>query len=135
MHLFNRSTRRVTVGLGAALALVAMMAGPADAYVVSTSGTSTSISAFTYGSTERRQTAANQDIRIDLTSGPGIDARWYKCKNPSVSGPVKTGIYVSSGWRIIGTDFLPDTCFSIAWRGADVVGTWKGQLQYQANVA
>ena len=125
---------RVVLGVSIIAALVAMMAGPANALVVSTSGTSTNISSWTIGGTDRHQTASGQDIRIDLTSGPGIDARWYKCTDYGVAG-TRTNIYVSSGWRIVGTDFAADTCFNVGWRGADVVGTWNGQLQYQANVA
>lgn len=125
---------RLAVGIGTVAALVAMMTGPADAALVSTYGTSTSISAWSYGGTQRSQTAAGQDIRLNLSSGPGIDAKWYKCGDRGTSGPTRSNIYVSSGWRTIGTDFLPNTCFSLAWRGADVVGTWTGQLQFQVNV-
>lgn len=133
--LLQATAFRVATGVTIVLAVIAALTGPANALVVSTSGTSTSLTQWTISNTDRHQTAAGQDIRLDLTSGPGIDARWFKCTDWSVTGPIRANIYVSSGWRIIGTDFLADTCFNMGWNGADVTGTWTGRLQYQANVA
>lgn len=117
------------------MALIVLTAGPADALVVDVHGRSTSISTWTWGDTRRKQTVNGQDIRIDLESGPGIDAMWYECDNPSIRGNIRSNIYVSSGWRTLGTNFAPRTCFKVAWRGADVAGAWTGRLQYQADVA
>lgn len=128
-------SRRIATAIGTVIVLVATMAGPADALVVTEFGGATSISSWSIRTTDRHQTASGQDIRLDLTSGPGIDARWYKCTNHSVVGTVRSNIYVSSGWRNIGTDFAAGSCFHLGWRGADVTGTWQGRLQYQANVA
>lgn len=133
-HMKSPSARRIAVAVGAVITLVAMAAGPADAVAVDFAGRSSSISSWTWGDTRRVQTAHGQDIRIDLESGPGIDAFWYECTKRNIRGSVRSNIYVSSGWRIIGTDFRPNTCFKIAWRGADATGPWTGRIQFMADV-
>lgn len=133
MKIVGTSVRALSIAL-LSLGVLSVSASPVGAYVASTSGTSTSVTAWRIGSVDRHQrNVFGDDIRIDLESGPGIDARWYKCTDPSVAGGIKSDIYVSSGWREIGRNFAPGACFNIGYRGASATGSWTARLNYQAN--
>jgi hypothetical protein len=129
------SARRIGVGVLAAVALVGLTSGTAQADTRTSTSTATSVTAFTVGGTTYYQGHTNDDFGLDVTSGIAIDARWASCKISGSTGQIHYGITPSNAMRVLGTNFLATTCLKVHYRGYTSTGTFTSRQYWNYSFA
>jgi hypothetical protein len=126
---------RLATLVAVALLGVVTAGTPAFADTQHTTGNATSWTNWIDGSVQRTQHHTHDDISFDDTGGIAVDMRWVKCGDASVHGNSIINITVAEGARLVGTDFLANTCFRLQYRGFITTGAFEGDVRWNESFA